>query len=135
MRVDKARTRELDHLGLRSLRVEAPVEIGERFHGGDPGLLQAAGDQAIRAAGEFVLDEELEEVERGQRRRLRLCDARRQRVDHPREPEGPEPCRELRRHVRKWSRVYWSIERMAGSVVVSGGGAVTGAASVRVRIV
>ncbi len=135
VRVHKARTRELDHLGLRDLRIEAPVEVGERFHGGDPGLLEPARDQAIRPSREFVLDEQREEVERRQRRRLRLRDARRQRVDHARESECPEPCRELSRHVRKWSRVYWSIERIAGSVAVSEGGAGMGAASVSVRIV
>ena len=135
VRVDKARTRELDHLGLRDLWIEAPVEIGECFHGGDPGLLQSAGDQAIRSAGEFVLDEELEKIEGRQRRRFRLCDARGERVDHAREPESAESRGELGRHGRKWSRVYWSMERIAGSVVVSAGGGVIGAASVRARIV
>ena len=57
MRVDKARAGQFDKLRLRDLRIEGPVEIGQRFHGDDAGLFEPAGKETIGAACELVLDE------------------------------------------------------------------------------
>jgi hypothetical protein len=102
--VHEARAGELDHLQLGDLGMEAPVEVRGRLHGGDTRLLQASDEKPIRPARQFIFDEELEEVERRERGGFCLRDARRQRVDHPREPERPQAGGELDRHVRKWSR-------------------------------
>ena len=77
VRLDEARGREFDELGFRDLRIEGPVEVGERLHDGDAGLFEAPREEAIGAAGELVLDEQFEKLEMRERGRFGLRDARR----------------------------------------------------------
>ena len=72
------------------LRIEAPVEIGERLHRGDAGLFQPAREEPIGAARELVLDEQLEKLEMRQRRGFGLRDAARQGLDHAGEAQMAE---------------------------------------------
>lgn len=72
----ETRTGQRDEFRFRQFRIEGPVEIAERFDRGDPGLLQPAGEEPIRAAHELVLDEQLQKLEMGERRRFSLRDGR-----------------------------------------------------------
>jgi hypothetical protein len=91
--VDEARAGQFHNLGLRDLRIEGPVEIGECLHRGDAGLFEAAGEEPIGASGELVLDEELKKLEMRQRRGFRLGDPARQGVDHARQAQMAETSR------------------------------------------
>ena len=82
--LDEARAGQFDDLGLRDLRIEGPVEVGERLHRGDAGLFEAPREEPIGAPRELVLDEQLEKLEMRQRRGFGLRDAAR---------AGPRPCR------------------------------------------
>lgn len=73
--LDKARAGEFDEFHLRELRIEGPLEIGERLHRHDAGLLEPARIEPVGPTGEFVLDQQLEEVEVRERRGLGLGDA------------------------------------------------------------
>ena len=84
MGLDEARARQFDDLRFRDLRIEGPVEVGERLHDGDAGLFESAREEPIGASGELVLDEQFEKLEMRQAGRLRL--ARRARA-------GRRPCR------------------------------------------
>jgi hypothetical protein len=57
VRVDEARARQFDELRLRQFRIERPVEVGDGLDGDDAGLLQPTRKQAVRSAGQLVLDE------------------------------------------------------------------------------
>ena len=50
MRLDEARGGELDELRFRELRIEGPVEVGERLDGDDAGLFEPSRKEAIGAA-------------------------------------------------------------------------------------
>ena len=82
--LDEAGAGQFDDLRLRNLRIEAPVEIGERLHDGDARLFQPAREEAIGASGELVLDEQLEKLEMRKRRGFGLRDA---------PGQAPRPCR------------------------------------------
>jgi hypothetical protein len=125
---DEAGAGQFNEFPLGDLRIEGPVEVGERLHHGDAGLFQAAHKEPIGAARELILDEQFEKLEMGQRGRFGLRDAPGQGLDHAGEPEVTESGRELRIHDRKSSRVYWVMGRIAGSSVRSVG---RGRASVR----
>ena len=43
MGLDKPRARQFDDLRLGNLRIEGPVEVGQRLHDGNAGLFEAAG--------------------------------------------------------------------------------------------
>lgn len=88
--VDEARAGQFHDLCLRNLRIEVPVEIGERLRRGDGGLFQAPREEPIRTTRELVLDEQLEKLEMGQRRGLGLGDATRQGLDHARQAQMAE---------------------------------------------
>lgn len=127
--LDEARTGELDEGRFRQLRIEGPFEIGERLHRDNAGLLEPPRKEPVGPTGEFVLDQEFEEFEVRKRRGLSLRDAAGERFDHAGETEMAETGRELGIHVRKSSKVYWVIGRIAGSSATSGGAGVGGAAS------
>ena len=131
--LDKARAGELDECHLRELRIEGPLEISERLHRHDAGLLEPARIEPVGPTREFILDQELEEFQVGERRGLGLGDAAGQRLHHAGETEMSETGRELGIHVRKSSKVYWVIGRIAGSSATSVGTGVGGAASTRRR--
>ena len=95
---DEAGAGQFDDLGLGNLRIEAPVEVGERLDRRDPGLFQAAREEPIGAPGEFVLDEQFEKLQMRQRRGFGLRDAPGQGLDHAGEPQMAEPGRELGIH-------------------------------------
>src|SRR5207253_9574748 len=84
------------------LLVEGEVEAVEGLVGvAKLGLLEAAGEEAIGAAGEFVLEEEGEEVGVGAVIGLRLDKPRLQARRHAAEAEGAQGAvelRELQRH-------------------------------------
>ena len=135
MGLDKPRARQFDDLGLGDLRIEVPVEVGERLHDGDAGLFEAAREEAIGASGELVLHEQFEKLQMRERRRFGLRDASGERVDHAGEPQMTKPGRELCIHRKKSSNVYWVIGRMAGSSVASDGTGRTGVRSTSWRMV
>ena len=96
VRVDEARAGQFDDLRLRHLRIEGPVEIGERFHVGDAGLFQPPGKEPIGAPRELVLDEQLEKFQMRQRRGFGLGDAPGQGLDDAGESKMAQTGRELR---------------------------------------
>ena len=67
---------------FRELRIEGPVEVGERLDGDDAGLFEPSRKEAIGAAGELVLDEQLEKLEVRERGRFGLRDPRGQGLDN-----------------------------------------------------
>ena len=115
--LDKPRARQFDDLGFRDLRIEVPVEVGERLHDRDAGLFQAAREEAIGASGELVLDEQFQKLEMRKRRSFGLRDAPGEGVDHAGQPQVTKTGRELCIHSKKSSKVYWVIGRIAGSSV------------------
>ena len=121
VRVDEARAGQFDDLRLRDLRIEAPVEVGERLHRGDAGLFEPAREEPIGASRELVLDEQLEKLQMRQRGGFGLGDAPRQGLDHAGEAQMAQAGRELWIHRKKSSKVYWVIGRIAGSSVTSVG--------------
>ena len=126
--LDEARAGQFDDLRLRDLRIEAPVEVGERLHDGDAGLFEPPGEEPVRAPRELVLDEQFEKLEMWERGGFGLGDAPRERIDDAGESEMAQSGRELWIHRRKSSKVYWVIGRIAGSSVTSVG---AGGAGVR----
>ena len=117
MGLDESRARQFHDLGLGNLRIEMPVEIGERFHGRDAGLFQAAREEAVGASRELVLHEQFEKLQMRERGGFSLRDAPGERVDHAGQSQVPKTGRELRIHRKKSSKVYWVIGRIAGSSV------------------
>ena len=135
MGLDEARAGQFDDLGLRNLRIEGPVEIGERLHDGDAGLFEPPGEEPVGAPGELVLDEQFEKLEMRQRCGFGLGDAPWQGVDDAGQSEMAQSGRELWIHRRKSSKVYWVIGRIAGSSVTSVGAGRAGVRSTSWRMV
>ena len=133
--LDKPRARQFDNLGLGDLRIEVPVEVGERLHDGDAGLFQAAREEAIGASGELVLDEQFEKLQMRKRGGFGLRDAPGEGVDDAGESQVTKTGRELHIHRKKSSKVYWVIGRIAGSSVASAGVGRTGVRSTSWRMV
>lgn len=75
MRLHEARTGQRDQGGLREFGIEVPVEVGEGLDCHDPGLFETAGEEAIGAAHEFIVDEEFQKLEVRERRGFGLRDA------------------------------------------------------------
>jgi hypothetical protein len=84
--LDKPRTCQFDDLRLGDLRIEVPVEIGERLHDGDAGLFEAAREEAIGASGELVLHEQFEKLQMRERGGFGLRDAPGEGVDDAGQP-------------------------------------------------
>jgi hypothetical protein len=118
-----------------NLRIEGPVEVGERLHDGDAGLFEPSRKQAIGAAGKLVLDEQFEKFDMWERGGLGLRDAPREGVDHAGQPQVTKTGGELCIHRKKSSKVYWVIGRIAGSSVASAGLGRTGVRSTSRRMV
>ena len=74
--VDEAGARELHEFRFRDLRIEGPIKIGERRDGDHPRVFQPTRVEAL------VLDEQLQEFQVRQRRRLGLGDASGQGLRH-----------------------------------------------------
>ena len=106
--LDKPRAGQFDDLGLGDLRIEVPVEIGERLHDGDAGLFEAAREEAIGAAGELVLHEQFEKLEMRERRGFGLRDA-------PGRASTMPDSRRCRRRVVSWAFIVKSSKVYAGS--------------------
>jgi len=95
---------ELEDEATIELLVEGEVEAIERFVGvAELGLFQAAGEQAIGATGELVVEEEREEVGERELIGLALHESRFEVVGDSAEAELAECANELGELHRHWS--------------------------------
>jgi len=85
--VDEAPTGQVPDAALGNLRVVAPVEIAQVTHLIEAGLVDATLHALRVAAGQFVVDQEREELQRVQPACPRLLDAGLDGVAHAREFE------------------------------------------------